>query len=273
MEITFHQFGNNRILINKIFPMELVLEWCSFFISSVVFPFSLANVGKRFHFSLTTLVHGRSINQPPTLSALPPYSPHPPKPSPQGSVLHRWVCSDTLVRLKSQAGFINSYSGSMDTPFCIVTNTHINPLCPGVLQNYISSYMIKSDWLHSAFPLRLSEITVCIYPTEEQTPSPWWKQRWHEMLLKWLGIFSDKHISVCGHGFRVADDVSRDGVGEWRDWWQEREKVRAMRDIMCLWLHWLPTTPHSHPHPRCFLSVPQGRYVHLVSWLGPETPP
>lgn len=86
----------------------------------------------------------------------------PPKPSPQGSVLHRWVCSDTLVRLKSQAGFINSYSESMDTPFCIVTNTRINPLCPGVLQNYISSYMIKSDWLHSAFPLRLSEITVCI---------------------------------------------------------------------------------------------------------------
>lgn len=30
MEITFHQFGNYSILINKIFPMELGLEWCSF---------------------------------------------------------------------------------------------------------------------------------------------------------------------------------------------------------------------------------------------------
>lgn len=165
MEITFHQFGNYRILINKIFPMELVLEmfFLSFFLSSFfVLPSSFTNVGKKISFpiSLTTLVHGGSINQPPTLTALP--SQPPPKPSPQGSVLHRWVCSDTLVRLKSQAGFINSYSGSMDTPFCIVTNTRINPLCPGVLQNYISSYMIKSDWLHSAFPLRLSEISVCV---------------------------------------------------------------------------------------------------------------
>ena len=98
---------------------------------------------------------------------------NPPKPSPQGSVLRRWVCSDTLVRLKSQAGFINSYSGDVDTPFCIATNTRINSLWPGVLQNYISSYMIKSDWLHSAFSVRLSEITVCIYAIEEQTPSPW----------------------------------------------------------------------------------------------------
>lgn len=58
----------------------------------------------------------------------------------------------------------------MDTPFCIVTNTRISPLCPGVLQNYIPPYMIKSDWLHLAFLLRLSEITVFVYPSEEQTP-------------------------------------------------------------------------------------------------------
>lgn len=34
--------------------------------------------------------------------------------------------------------------------------------------------------------------------------------------------------------------------------WQEKEKVRAMRDIMCLWLHWLPpptSYSHSHSHP------------------------
>lgn len=78
-------------------------------------------------------------------------------PSPQGSGLHRWVCSDTLVRLKSQAGFINSYPGSVDTPFCVVTNGCINLLCPSVLQNYISSYMIESDWLQSGSPLNLSE--------------------------------------------------------------------------------------------------------------------
>lgn len=124
----------------------------------VFFLLASQNVGTKISspIPLTTSVHGGSINQSPTLTALPsqPPPPLPPKPSPQGSVLHRWVCSDTLVRLKSQAGFINSYSGSADTPFCIVTNTRINPLCPGVLQNYISSYMIKSDWLHSAFPLR-----------------------------------------------------------------------------------------------------------------------
>lgn len=38
MEITFHQFGNYRILINKIFPMELGLEWC-FFLSFCHPPF------------------------------------------------------------------------------------------------------------------------------------------------------------------------------------------------------------------------------------------
>lgn len=117
----------------------------------------------------TLLTAGAEASRP-CSQHFPPSSPR--NPSPQGSVLHRWVSSDTLVRLKTQAGFINSYSGSVDTPFCIVTNIRINPLCPGVLQNYISSYMIKSDWLHSAFPLRLSEITVCVYPTEEQTPSP-----------------------------------------------------------------------------------------------------
>lgn len=95
-----------------------------------------------------------------------------PNHSPQGSVLHRRVCSDTLVRLKSQTGFINSCLGNADTPFHLVTNSRINRLCPGVLQNYISSYVIKSDWPHSAFPWRLSEITVCICGTEEQTPSP-----------------------------------------------------------------------------------------------------
>lgn len=166
----------------------------------------------------------------------------------------------------------------MDTPFCIVTNTRINPLCPGVLQNYISSYMIKSDWLQSAFPLRLSEITVCIYPSEEQTPSPWWKQRWHEMLLKWLGIFSNEHISVCGHGFCAADDVSRDGVGEWRDWWQERKSQGNEKHNVPVASLPPPSSPAQLPSlqpppPSLFLSVPQGRYVHLVFWLGPETPP
>lgn len=240
-----------------------------FLSSSVVFPSSYTNVGKRLHFpSLWPpwFMVGAETSRPRSQH----FPLGPPKPSPQGSVLHRWVCSDTLVRLKSQAGFINSYSGSVDTPFCIVTNTRINPLCPGVLQNYISSYMIKSDWLHSAFSIAFVwNYSLRLMPTEEQTSSPWWKQRWHEMLLNWLGIFSDKHISVCGHGFRVADDVSRDGVGEWRDGWQQREKVRAMRDIMCLWLH----CPHPLPPPSLFLSVPPGRYVHLVSWLGPETPP
>lgn len=111
----------------------------------------------------------------------------------------------------------------MDTAFCIATNTHISLFCPGVLQNYTSSYMIKSDWPHLPFPLQLPEIKVYIYATEEQMPSPWWKQRWHEMLLKWLGIFSDKHISVCEHAFHAADDVSRDRGGEGRDGWQEIE--------------------------------------------------
>lgn len=46
--------------------------------------------------------------------------------------------------------------------------------------------------------------------------------------------------------FVVADDVSRDRVGEWRDWWQKKEKVRAMRGLMCLWLH--PPPPHAHAH-------------------------
>lgn len=172
----------------------------------------------------------------------------------------------------------------MDTPFCIVTNIHINPLCPSVLQNYISSYMITSDWLHSAFPLRLSEITVPIYPTEEQTPSPWWKWRWHEMLLKWLGIFSDKHISVCGHGFRCG-------------WWCEQRQSGRVKRLMAeerksqgnerlnVPVASLPPPPmHMHTHtialhfspptqPLLFPSVPEGRYIHLVSWLGPETPP
>lgn len=135
----------------------------------------------------------------------------------------------------------------MDTPFCIVTNIHINPLCPSVLQNYISSYMIKSDWLHSAFPLRLSEITVPIYSTEEQTPSPWWKRRWHEMLLKWLGIFSDKHISVCRHGFRCG-------------WWCEQRQSGRVKRLMAeerksqgnerlnVPVASLPPPPHAHAH-------------------------
>lgn len=113
--------------------------------------------------------------------------------------------------------------------------------------------MIKPDWLHSASLLRFVwNYSLCV--AEEQTASPRWKQRRHEMLLKWLGIFSEKRISVCGHGFCAADDVSRGGVGEWRDRWQEREKVRAMRDIMCLWL--LCSPPHSHPHPHCFSPSP-----------------
>lgn len=131
---------------------------------------------------------GAQIGRPRSHSLHPQPSP-PTNHSPQGSVLHRWVCSDTLVRLKSQTGFINSCLGNADTPFHLVTNSRINRPCPGVLQNYISSYVIKSDWPHSAFPLRSSEITVCICGSEEQTPSPWWKQRWHEMLLKWLGTF------------------------------------------------------------------------------------
>lgn len=165
MEITFHQFGNYGILINKIFPMDLVLERLSFFLPSLCFLPALEMWVKYFICHLTDHLSSWWEHKPDAHAHCTSLADTPPPKkttSPQGSVLHRWVCSDTLVRLKSQAGFINSYSGSMDTPFCIVTNTRINPLCPGVLQNYISSYMIKSDWLHSAFPLRLSEITVCI---------------------------------------------------------------------------------------------------------------
>lgn len=151
MEMMFHQFGNYRILINKIFPMELVFGEV-FLLSSIV---SSRGGKPTSPVAPFTLVHGGNKNQ--SLTLTPP--PHLPKinPSPQGSGLHRWVCSDTLVRLKSQAGFINLYSGRMDTPFCIVTKGCINLLCPSVLQNYISSYMIKSDWLQSVSPLNLPE--------------------------------------------------------------------------------------------------------------------
>lgn len=133
--------------------MELVLE-------SPFFCLSLVHSGKKTNPSaLFTLVCGGNKNQ--SFALTEPLNPHLhlPKinPSPQGSDLHRWVCSDTLVRLKSQAGFINSDLGSGDTPFCIVTNACINLLCPIVLQNYISSYMIKSDLLHSVSPLNLPE--------------------------------------------------------------------------------------------------------------------
>lgn len=71
------------------------------------------------------------------------------------------------------------------------------------------------------------------------------------MLLKWSAFSLDKHISVCGYGFRVADDVSRDGVGEWTDWWQEREsKGNERHNAPVAWLS--PPLPHSHPHPHWF---------------------
>lgn len=145
----FHQFGNYRILINKIFPMELVLG--NSFLCLSLFH---SEGEKNYPVALFTLVHGGNKTQPLTLVQLllPKINP-----SPQGSGLHRWVCSDTLVRLKSQAGFINLNSGRMDMPFCIVTNARINLLCPSVLQNYVSSYMIKSDWLQSVSPLNLPE--------------------------------------------------------------------------------------------------------------------
>lgn len=123
--------------------MELVLE-SSFFVS---FREKITNPVAPY-----TLVRGGNKNQPFAHPHL-----HLPKinPSPQGLGLHRWVCSDTLVRLKSQAGLRDSYSWSADTDFCIVTNACISRLCPSYLQNDISSYMIKSDWLQS--PLNLSE--------------------------------------------------------------------------------------------------------------------
>lgn len=133
--------------------MELVLE-------SPFFCLSLVHSGKKKRIRLlrshwfvvgTKTSRLRSQNTPHPHLHLPRINP-----SPQGSGLHRWVCSDTLVRLKSQAGFINSYSGNVDTPFCIVTNACINLLWPSVLQNYISSYMIKSDGLQSVSPLNLS---------------------------------------------------------------------------------------------------------------------
>lgn len=136
--------------------MELLLETLllSFFGS---FHSGKKKKKKKRKNSLTTLLHSRWFVVGTKTSPTPKL--HLPKinPSPRGSGLHRWVCSDTLVRLKSQAGFINSYPGSADTPFCVVTNGCINLLCPSVLQNYISSYMIKSDWLQSVSPLNLSE--------------------------------------------------------------------------------------------------------------------
>lgn len=136
--------------------MELVLE-------SPFFCLSLVHSGgekKNKNESCCSVHVGSWWEQKPAIcTQRTPPTPPPQKinPSPQGSDLHRWVCSDTLVRLKSQAGFINSYSGGVDTPFCIVTNACINLLCPSVLQNYISSYMIKSRWLQSVSPLNLSE--------------------------------------------------------------------------------------------------------------------
>lgn len=184
-----------------------------------------------------------------------------PPSSPQGSVLHRWVCSDTLVRLKSQAGFINSYSGSIDTPFCIVTKTHINPLSPGVLQNYISSYVIKSDWLHSASPLKAQEGTNCKSSVKAETA-------WN--VIKVIGLFFFSwQTHQCLWAWRfvwLMMWTEMEWASEETDGRRE-EKVRAMRDIMCLWLQYSP------PSPSLFLSVPRGRYVHLVSWLSPETPP
>lgn len=151
MEIMFHQFGNYRILINKIFfPWNLFCRVFSFVF--LWFIQGRKKQEKRKTQPCCSIHIGSWWEQKP-----PPPHPqlHLPKinPSPQGSGLHRWVCSDTLVRLKSQAGFINLYPGSVDTPFCVVTNGCINLLCPSVLQNYISSYMIKSDWLQSVSPL------------------------------------------------------------------------------------------------------------------------
>lgn len=154
MEIMFHQFGKYRILINKnFFPWNLFWRVLSF-----VFLWFIQEKKKESGCSVPI---GSWWEQKPAVCAhrTPPHPHlHLPRinPSPQGSGLHRWVCSDTLVRLKSQAGFINSYSGNVDTPFCIVTNACINLLWPSVLQNYISSYMIKSDGLQSVSPLNLS---------------------------------------------------------------------------------------------------------------------
>lgn len=132
--------------------MELVLESPFVFLWFIQEKKNLILLLRSRWFVVGTTSRLRSQNTPHPHLHLPKINP-----SPQGSGLHRWVCSDTLVRLKSQAGFINSYSGSVDTPSCIVTNACINLLCPSVLQNYISSYMIKSDWLQSVSPLNLSE--------------------------------------------------------------------------------------------------------------------
>lgn len=182
-------------------------------------------------------------------------------PSPQGSGLHRWVCSDTLVRLKSQAGFINSYPGSVDTPFCVVTNGCINLLCPSVLQNYISSYMIKSDWLQSVSPLNLSEPAEGL--SRGSSAVTW-------MPLEWWGVFL-KHTSRWCQRRRRRQARRRMATVRKEKKNPKKTKGNERQNVPVAWLP--PPTPAYPPTLSVSFSVPRSRYVHLVPWLSPETPP
>lgn len=234
--------------------MELLLEslLLSFFV--LVHSEKKRRRGEKLnHVALFTLVRGGNKKTSPTPKL------HLPKinPSPQGSGLHRWVCSDTLVRLKSQAGFINSYPGSVDTPFCVVTNGCINLLCPSVLQNYISSYMIESDWLQSGSPLNLSE------PAEglgRGSSAVTW------MPLEWWGVFLKHTSRWCQR--RRRRQARRRMATVRKEKKNPEKKLRAMRDKMCLW-HDCPLPLLPTPPPWVFLSLclGAGTFIWFPGWV------
>lgn len=153
--------------MNKIFPMEVVVVWRPWTPHLLVSSFTNVKTEDLIFVSLATVAHGGTLNPPPTLTAFSPQSPST-LTSGVGAAQMGLFWYISQIEITSSPSWIH-IRGSVDTPFHIVNNIRISSSCPGVLQNYIPLYIIKSDWPRSAFPPRLSWITVRIYPAKEQT--------------------------------------------------------------------------------------------------------